>query len=119
MNRSPVDISVLQRLQAALGGETAQAVVHELVTMYVSETSTMLEQLRDAVDQQDGMVCERLSHTMKSNSIQMGARFLASLCRELEHEGPSGDSGNAVVLVVRVEAEFERVKLALERFLNR
>jgi hypothetical protein len=44
----------------------------------------------------------------------MGALKMSNICAELQDIGHSGELSHAIVLVGRLEAEFERVRPALE-----
>jgi HPt (histidine-containing phosphotransfer) domain-containing protein len=49
----------------------------------------------------------------------MGATRLVTICEELEAAGRSGKLENAVVLAEHLEAEYGRVRTALEKELTR
>ena len=56
----------------------------------------------------------RLSTHGKVSSGNMGAKRMAEICAELQDVGASGDLSGALELLEDLEAEFGRVRPALE-----
>jgi DNA-binding response OmpR family regulator len=56
----------------------------------------------------------RAAHTLKSNGATFGAMSLSELSRQLEALAGSGILERADELIVRIDAEYERVRIALE-----
>ncbi|MCR4408183.1 MAG: Hpt domain-containing protein, partial [Anaerolineae bacterium] len=86
----------------------------ELITLFLEETHDLLAKLREAVVQGDAERLRRVAHTLKGSSATLGAMTLSDLCKELEIMGRQGVLEGAADKVAQVEAEYERVKLALE-----
>jgi signal transduction histidine kinase/DNA-binding response OmpR family regulator len=105
-----VDYAVLQGLRD-LGGEE---MLRELVEMFLDEGQSRLATLRKALEEGDAQSVERVAHTLKGNSVNMGAVRMAALCAELEDVGASGDLSRGPELLERLKAEYERVHSALE-----
>jgi HPt (histidine-containing phosphotransfer) domain-containing protein len=55
----------------------------------------------------------RAAHTLKSNGATFGAMGFSELSRELEALASSGALEGAADLIARIEAEYERVRIAL------
>jgi HPt (histidine-containing phosphotransfer) domain-containing protein len=89
-------------------------VASELIGLFLEDTPKLLADLRGAVVQKDAEGLERVAHSLKSSSATLGAMTLSTLCRELEVMGRAGTLEGAVEKVAQVEAEYERVKAALE-----
>ena len=62
----------------------------------------------------DAPTVERLAHTLKGSSANMGARGMADLCARLEVAGASGDLSRGPRLLQRLGEEFARVDRAFE-----
>ena len=56
---------------------------------------------------------ERVAHTIKGSSGNMGAARMAEICSELQEVGASGYLSRAPELLEGLEVEFGRVRLAL------
>ena len=90
----------------------------ELAGMFFEDAATRLEDLRRAVEGGDALFVERVAHTLKGSSGNIGARGMAAICAELQEVGTSGDLARARELLGRLEEEFGRVRPALERELE-
>jgi HPt (histidine-containing phosphotransfer) domain-containing protein len=88
--------------------------LRELVEMFLDEGQSRLATLRKALEEGDAQSVERVAHTLKGNSVNMGAVRMAALCAELEDVGASGDLSRGPELLERLKAEYERVHSALE-----
>ncbi len=86
----------------------------ELAELFLENVPSQLEALRGAIEGDDASSVERMAHTLKGSSGNMGATRMATICAELEDAGHSGDLSRAVALVEPLEAEFGRVRPALE-----
>ena len=101
--------SAVERLRASVG----DAGTMELIDTFLAEAPGALGALREAVEQGDADALRRTAHTLKSNGATFGAEELSRLCRELEELGAAGRTEGAAELVMRVEAEYERVRTGL------
>ena len=86
----------------------------ELAGMFFDDAASRLEDLRQAVAEGDAGAVERVAHTLKGSSGNIGAARMAAICAELQGVGSSGDLARAGELLGRLEEEFGRVRPALE-----
>ena len=107
-----IDGTAFDELVATTGGD--RAFLSELIDTYFEDTAALLPIMRQAVADARLEELRRAAHSLKSNSASFGAQHLAQLCRELENQGRGGALGGAAERLVQVEAEFDRVKRALE-----
>lgn len=71
-------------------GEGAQF-VSQVVDSYVAETTKLLEQLSEGVDDGSPEPVQRLAHAIKSSSAQVGAARMSELAARLESEAREQD----------------------------
>ncbi len=116
--RARLDEAVLQELRD-LEDEEGPAVLAELVELYTSSMPARLEMLRAAVEDQDAPALARAAHVIKGSSASLGGADLAALAAELECLGLSGTVEGAARRLPELEAEYGRVKRALEDELRR
>jgi two-component system sensor histidine kinase/response regulator len=114
-NETPVDQAVLENLRELGGSE----MVSELVEMFFEDASSSLSALREAVEGGDVHSVERIAHTLKGSSGNMGAKRMAGLWSELEEVGASGDLSGVPELLEQLEEEFGRVRPVLEAEVTR
>lgn len=101
--------------------------VNILIQDYLADTPQKIAQIQRAIKTQDIQGLKEASHTLKSSSAQLGAITFSELCKELEYMGRIGmaaenesrtecfTSGTAAAGLLKVEAEWLRVKAALEK----
>jgi two-component system, sensor histidine kinase and response regulator len=107
----PLDRQVISGLRA-LQGEDETDLVAELAGMFLDDARPRLSALEEAVLGDDAPTVERLAHTLKGSSANMGARGMADLCARLEVAGASGDLSRGPRLLQRLGEEFARVDRA-------
>ena len=109
---TPVDMS---RLLDLTDGDPEN--LHELVTLYLSETGGQLEQLQAAIQAGTAQEVRRLAHSCAGASATCGMRQLVNLLRELERQGFEGQLGGANGVFQQVTEEFDRARHFLEAYL--
>jgi|GEM_PF-3197132 len=109
----PLETEVLEGLhELEIEGENDPLV--ELIGVYLDNAPLLLEAMRAAIASGDTETLRNSAHTLKSSSALFGATGLSTLCAELESMGWSGTIANAWDKFALIEAEYERVKTALE-----
>ena len=86
----------------------------ELVDLFFADVPPQLASLREAIESGDASSVKRVAHTLKGSCGNMGAQRMAALCARLQDIGASGYLTHAPELLKQLEAEFERVRPALE-----
>ena len=86
----------------------------ELAGMFFDDATSRLGELREAVEAGDAAGVERVAHTLKGSSGNMGATRMSVICAELQDVGASGELARAPDLLEGLEEEFGRVRPALE-----
>jgi HPt (histidine-containing phosphotransfer) domain-containing protein len=107
-----LDRAALDNLRALVGGDPA--LLGELIDSYLQETPHLLVALRRSLDEGNAAGLRQAAHPLKSTSRDFGANRLSGLAKELEQMGKAGTLDGAAALVAQVEAEYPRVKAALE-----
>ncbi len=108
-----IDLQALGKVRAMLGESTSQLFA-ELIDTYLNDTPELLATLRAAAARGDATTFRRAAHKLRSSSVFLGATTLAGLCDEVEQVARAGTTANSTEWVRRTEAEFARVKDALE-----
>ncbi len=112
-----IDSAALQKLRREMG-DWADAVLIELIDCYLTDTPGILQSMQDAIDQQCVDKLHHAAHALKSASAALGANFLSLLCHRVEDLGDlalSSDSRQAEQLLARIQAEYDRVQIALQQ----
>src|SRR5215207_7992144 len=106
----PLDHAVIENLRELGGSE----MLSELTEMFLDDVSSRFPALREALEGGDASSVEQIAHALIGSSGNMGARRMAAICTELQYVGASGDLSRVPELLERLEAEFGRVRPALE-----
>jgi HPt (histidine-containing phosphotransfer) domain-containing protein len=112
--QSPLDMQVIASLKE-LGGEDDANLFFELVDLFLQDSRAHIGALERALEQNDVRSLERVAHTLKSSSANLGATNLSRLCFELEQRGRAGQMLGAGELLARAKTEYVHVKRALEQ----
>jgi len=108
-----IDNQVLEKVREMLG-ENAPQLLANVIDLYLDDVQGLLATMRTAVDQADTGALQRVAHKLKSISAVLGATALANWCEELERIGRADTTTDCRDLVLQIEAEYTRVKVALE-----
>lgn len=106
----------LQRFKEAADGK--EKLLHELVALYLKQTSEQLEKLGVALKTDSAAEVENLAHACAGSSLSCDATGMVRYMREMERLGREGQLAPVGELLVQAREEFERVKFCLqvERF---
>ncbi len=106
-----LDPAAMARLLEITGDDVS--FVDELVDTFIEDAATQLEALRAAAQTGDADAAVRPAHSLKSNSLNVGATVLADLSRSIESDGRTGAIPDLAERVRAVETEFAAVRSAL------
>jgi len=106
-----LDPAALANLLDITGGD--EAFVDELVDTFLSDAEAQLAALRDAVAAGDDAAIQRPAHSLKTNSLNVGATVLADLTKALELDARAGSVPDAGARIAAAATEFSAVREAL------
>jgi HPt (histidine-containing phosphotransfer) domain-containing protein len=85
-----------------------------LIDLYIKDTWEKLAAIKQAALKGSAESIERTAHTLRGSSASLGAWPLAKMWAEIENLGRNGAVQKAASLLPHAEAEFARVRLAVE-----
>ncbi|MCH8349810.1 MAG: response regulator [Chloroflexi bacterium] len=103
-----IDKEVFSNLWGILGAHAP-----ELTRSFIDETSTLLSDMKQALDRGDWDGLLKAAHTLKGSSVTIGANRLAEICQQLQALDKSELPGPAGVKLTELEQGFVRVKQEL------
>src|SRR5919107_424736 len=108
-----LDLSVLEsRRGPQRDGEPAN--LARIVGLFIDDVPLRLEELRQAVESGGAQNVEETAHMLKGGSGYMGAVQMAKICPRIQDLGASGELSHVSELLDELEAEFKRIRPALE-----
>ncbi|MCF4966228.1 PAS domain S-box protein [Nostoc sp. CMAA1605] len=112
-----IDTKILQELRAMLSGQLGSFT--ELINCYLTEAPKLIQNINVAIATKDSQAIWHIAHKLKSSSGSVGAVLLTQLCKQLESQGRSNDWTEIPEIADKLCQEYERVKIALQREINR
>ncbi len=94
------------------------SLLRELRDLFLTEAADQLSKMAEARRQSDGKALAMAAHRLKGSAVTFGAEELRRLCVELEEAAKSGSFGDLEGRIQHVQAECDRVKLALDEALS-
>ena len=110
---TPVDREALASLRKLAGSENSE-LIRQLIAQFVEDASLRLAAMSRALEGQDSQSVRQAAHTLKGSSGNFGAKWLASLCAEIEESARQDKLEAAREMLKLAEEEFEAVKSSLE-----
>jgi signal transduction histidine kinase/DNA-binding response OmpR family regulator/HPt (histidine-containing phosphotransfer) domain-containing protein len=109
----PIEAKVLQSFRE-MAGDMADLVLVEMIDCYLEEGPKLLSAIAQAIAQNDAVQLRSSAHNLKASSATLGAITLSNICRKLEVMSRIGNTEYGVDKLPQLEAEYERVKVALQ-----
>ncbi len=90
-------------------------VLKEVLKLFLEDVPGRLARLRAAREAGNAVELQRVAHSLKGSSGNIGANAMLAVCRLLDELGKSGDVSSGSGLVESLDAEFARVKAEIHR----
>jgi CheY-like chemotaxis protein/HPt (histidine-containing phosphotransfer) domain-containing protein len=107
-----LDAEVVGRL-VRLGEAAGEDLMGQLAVLFLTDADSRVVALHHALATNDADAVNRSAHQLSGASANLGATDLASLCATFATNGAAGDLTDGGAQLNAVEAELERVRLAL------
>lgn len=95
-----------------VGGD--RSLLNEITGIFLEEYPVLLEQIRQAVRDQNGDRLQRSAHSLKGSVANFGAAEVVSAAYRVERLGRSGQLSEAREAVADLETELQRLEPALK-----
>jgi CheY-like chemotaxis protein len=105
--------AALERLMQTIGDDNPDLLV-ALINTFLSDVPRLVDGARRGLQQGQADEVRRAAHTLKSNGATFGATGFSELSRQLESLAGSGTLEGTADLIARIDAEYDRVRIALE-----
>lgn len=108
-----LEAQVLEALRLAVGAADP-GFVPDMASLFLSETETILKDIRKALDASDFETVTRLAHGLKSSSATLGLMRISAAARQLEVDGRGGDAARMASGRAELEAAFSASRPTIE-----
>jgi len=109
---SAINLEVLQRLEKHVGS------IDRVIQVLVPTMQKRVEELVLATEEKRGTDVQKIAHTMKGSSAQIGAEELSALCARAEQAGKAGRIGQIESLLPQISKKVEDVILFFQEQLD-
>lgn len=113
MSENPVDLKAYSEMK-----ELMEEVLPELIETFVGYMPTLLEELTEAIEDDDPELIFTISHRMKSSSNSLGALGLAKTCETIEMIGRAGSTEDALEYCDQLDEQLTEVLAFFEEELK-
>lgn len=98
----------------AMAGAEADILLAELMTNYQEDATRCLQQLHQAIDQQNPDQIRAHAHALRSMSLNLGALSLGNLCQELELHHQHLSAADQQTTLAQIEQSYAQVIVLLQ-----
>lgn len=107
-NSTPLDTETLQALKEI-------DALQEVIDIYLDSAPKLLQRIQEAVRTEQPDDLREAAHSLKSTSAALGAFELSEMAKKMEVMGRFGNTSSARNMLEDIEAEYQRVKKALDQ----
>jgi CheY-like chemotaxis protein/HPt (histidine-containing phosphotransfer) domain-containing protein len=115
--RPRFDPSALDQIRALDHGGS-NGILSKIVKIYLNESPTLIHNLTGAIKKRDADGLQKVAHSLKSSSAQIGALEVAKLAKEMETLGRKASIEGADLILSQMQEEFSFVQDLLEQELR-
>jgi HPt (histidine-containing phosphotransfer) domain-containing protein len=112
-DESAIDSSIFDELRGGDAAGAPNAFVTTIIDLYLTESTSLIAGLNEAVAHRDAPALRLATHTLKGSSGTVGATRMAGICEELERLARNATFEGTAALVAALDDEFTRVRQAL------
>ena len=110
---SPVDMRALDNIRA-LQSDEGPDLLAQVIELYLNDVPRQLQSLEQAVATFEASSVQKISHSLKSSSANLGAVKLAELFKGLEQQAKDNVLKNTPRQLATIENEFQQVQSILK-----
>lgn len=92
----------------------APGLAAQVMPVFLRDTATRIESLREAIKQRDGVAAHRVAHTLHGSAATVGAATMVHACAEIIREVRVGAFDGCDRLLNELDQDFESIRRAAE-----
>ncbi len=101
----PIDMAFITQIL----GESGEEMLEELIPLYLKESAHLFNGILTAFNTEEMVDLNRLAHTLKGSSANIGIKSVAALCKALEEASKNNDMPEVSNLITALSNELKRV----------
>lgn len=111
-----IDLAIVDNL-IDLGGDDGKDFLKEIIDLYVKQYPELFESIKSSAGKNDTVTMYQSAHALKGASLNIGAKVLASVCKEIELKGKAGDMTQIPELIDNIEKVYPLTMAELNKML--
>ena len=104
-----IDLNTLNELKEIMGEDFG-----ELISIFITDSQNQIDALKAAIDAENIKDVQRIAHTIKGSSANLGVNVLSESSRVLEHQASEGSLANAGEFLEKIIIDYNDAKKILE-----
>ncbi len=97
-----IDSSIIQNI-IELGGEDGKGFLKEIIELYIGQYPELLESIKENAQKNENVPMWQSAHALKGASLNIGAKEIASICKEIEMKGKANEIEKIPELINKLE----------------
>jgi HPt (histidine-containing phosphotransfer) domain-containing protein len=97
-----IDSSIVQNL-IDLGGDDGKDFLKEIVDLYIQQYPELYNSIKNGAENNQSVEMYQSAHALKGASLNIGAKEIASICKQIELKGKANDMTQIPELIVLLE----------------
>ena len=110
-----VDQSVIRRLKEMAPDDPN--FLKEVIEMFLEQAPEIIRDMEESYKKKAFELMGAAAHKLKGSSLNMGAKKLAEVCRELEIRGRSNDGSDGDTMIASAKMLFEKTSVELKKLI--
>lgn len=112
-----LDVAVLEEIKN-IDPENPTLILTEVIELYEDSSAYQLDEIKDAILQNDALELALTAHALKSSTMALGGVLLAEVCEEIEKIAKEGTTEEAIGPCATLDERFDETLLALKAYLQ-
>jgi HPt (histidine-containing phosphotransfer) domain-containing protein len=97
-----IDFSIIQNL-IELGGDDGKEFLKEIIELYIQQYPELFNSIKNNAENNNANDMYQSAHALKGASLNVGAKEIASLCKQIEFKGKANDMTQIPELIASLE----------------
>ena len=97
-----IDFTIIQNL-IDLGGDDGKDFLKEIVDLYVQQYPELYCGIKNGAETNQPVEMYQSAHALKGASLNIGAKEIASICKQIELKGKANDMNQIPELIISLE----------------
>ncbi len=111
-----IDFSMVQNL-IELGGEDGKGFLKEIIGLYIEQYPELFNKIKSCALNNEIVEMYQSAHALKGASLNIGAKEISSLCKQIELKGKANDMSGIPELIKTLEIAYPLTINELNKFI--